>query len=306
MPHSSFYLRLFLFAIVLVFAVSTRESTAEAQTSEPRKTITTSSYSPTGERTDMPVLVYRQSRGHHGQWIAGDDTNIDRIIIWKDGTIVWHIVGDDRFMRFATHTYQTTIPAEKVEAALREIAENFAKYPVKDRPHESRIFFSLGAHFSPTITVYDSRHYGYMWMDEYLLRFYKQHREVFQSGDDKTIVKTIKDGIPSHYNGHKGFVEYYRRELPQAGLSRPRSFIYSDKEILKCVALFAADAEHLMLMEKKILELLPSAEGLTKTEKQRDDRTQYIHIEREIKDGKSAFFYSPISEEEMRAIEDKL
>ena len=303
MPYTKFY----LIAITLVFAIAAKGSASDEQTSEPRKTFTTTSYSHTGEQTDMPVLRYGQRRGHHGQWIAGDDTNIEEILIWKDGTIVWHVVGDDRtLLRFATHTYQTTIPAEKVEAALRDIAESFAKYPVKDRPWESRIFFSLGANSSPSLTVRDSRHYGSMWMDDWLLRFYQHNREIFQSNDTKTIVATIKRGIPSHYNGHRGFVQYYREAQPNAGLSGLRFPFYSDAEILKCVRLWAADAEHLLLMERKVLDLLPFTEGLTRTAKQRDTQTQYLHVEREIKDGKSEFFYSRVSEREFNEIRTRL
>jgi len=304
------YPKLFLLTAVLVFALSAKGSASDEQTSEPRTTFTILSYTPTGERSDMPVLQYRQRRGHHMQWIAGDDTDITEIIIWKDGTIVWDIAaGDDRTFRFATHTYQTTIPAEKVEAALREIAESFANHPAQDRPRESRIFFSLGANSSPSITVRDSRHYGSMWMDDWLLRFYQHNRAVFQSDDATAIVETIKRGIPSHYNRYRGFVEYYREVQPHAGLSEWRTPVYSDEEILKCVRLWAADAEHLLLKERTILALLPSTEGLTRTEKPRPTlqrQRQQVHVEREIRDGKSEFFYSLISREEADEIRARL
>jgi hypothetical protein len=108
---------------------------------------------------------------------------------------------------------------------------------------------------------------------------------------------------------YKKLVEYYRlvescRELPQAGLSKPGTPVYDDEEILKCAALYAADIEHLFLMEMKILGLLQSREGLTAKKKKK--KLYDVHVEREIKEDKSEFFYSLVSEKEQEAIREKM
>jgi len=290
--------KIFLIAIVLVFAIAAKGSASDEQTSEPRKTFTTSFYQFSDERSDVPVLHHRQRISHHGRWIA--DSDIDRIFIWKDGTIVWEVA--PRENRSNTRWYQTKIPVEKVEAALRDIAESFAKYPSKDRAREPRMVFGLGADYAPSIKVHDSRHYESLGMEDHLWQFYQEHREVFQSGDNEAILKTFK--TVGRLFDYRTLVEHYRQRQPQAGLSAPRTPVFSDAEVLKCAALFAADVEHLLLMEKKVLELLPSHVGLQA--RRINTRSQYVHVEREIKDGKSEFFYSRVSERERDEIRERL
>jgi hypothetical protein len=299
MTYPEFFL---LIAAVLVFAIVAKDSALSEQTSEPRKTYALDFFSHTSEHPGVPVLQYSQSRAHHGGWIVGDDTNIDEIVIWKDGTIAWSIAGNDRHYRNPTHWYQTTIPVEKVEAALREIAESFAKYPIKDRPRLPHIFFRLGANYSPSIRVRDARHFESLRMDHQLWQIYQMNREGFQSGDNALILGIIKAGLPFNYE--VVLMGYYGARLRQAGLFERRDPVASDEEILKCVALFTADAEHLLLMEKKILELLPSHEGLQARRINR--RSRHILVEREINDGKSEFFYSQISERERDEIRAKM
>jgi hypothetical protein len=242
----------------------------------------------------VPVLLYRQRRGHHGQRIS--DSDLDAVFIWKDGTVAWRVI--------PYQWYQATIPVEKLEVAIQGIAESFANYPVKDRSRRTFIILGIGANYSPSITAHASQHYERSNMCDRLWRLYLENREEFQSGDDETILETIK-----RETRYRTLVEHYRRELPNAGLSEQRTSVFSDEEVLKVARLFAADAEHLLLMEKKILELLSIAKGL---EVKRlgitilDIRGQHVHVEREINDGKSEFFYTIISERERDAIRDRL
>jgi len=310
MPHTKFY----LIAIILVFAIAEKGSAADEQISEPRNMFTISVYYHTDERPDMPVLHYTQRRGHHGQWIT--DSDIYQIFIWKDGTIDWCIAPPER--RRDRQWYRATIPAEKVEAALQEIVESFAKYPVKERSRGTFATLRIGANYSPRMKVYDSRHYETSGMDDDLLTFYQRNRGIFQSGDNEAILKTMKmvggvfpqgrinpdgsyTGLPSSYMfSFRDVVEHYRARLTNIGLSAPNTRVYSDEEVLKCALLFAADAEHLLLVERKILELKPFF--TLEAGKKIDTKDQRVLVEREIKDGKSVFFYSRISLEEYSAI----
>lgn len=298
--------KLFLFTAVLVFAIAAKESALGEPVSEPRQTFDTSFYIYTDERSDVPVLIYRQRLGHHLQWIA--DSPIRKILIWRDGTIDWEVDWGalPRARRFDCRWYRVTASAEKVEAALQEIAESFAQYPVEYRSRDTSIIFYLGANNSPRINVYDSRHYVRLGMDDFLWLFYQEFREVFRSGDNAAIVEMMRKELGRSLDR---LVEYYRRTRPQAGLSEPRTPVYSDEEILKVTALFAADAEHLLLVEKKVFDLLWSTWGLGMKRIDvnfRDTDFRDVHVEREIRDGKSEFFYSLISREEAEEIRARL
>jgi hypothetical protein len=304
------YPKLFLLIAVLIFAISVKNSVWAEQASEPRQTYITNFFQYTDERPDVPVLYYTQRRGHHGQRIA--DSEIDKVFIWKDGTIDWST-------RLGFQWHRATIPAEKVDAALQEIAESFAKYPVKDRIRGSFSTLRLGANYSPRIKVFDSRHYQSVGMDDQLWTFYLANRDVLQSDDNEAILRIVKgefrprvinpaDGLylsPSYSFDYRGVVEHYRSRFTGIGLSEPGTRTYADEEILKCALLFVANAEHLLVMEKKIMELLALTEGL-EVEKL-DIRPGgvdilNVHVEREVKDGKSEFFYSRISREEHNRI----
>jgi len=302
--------KFFLLIGVLIFAVSAKDSVLAEQASEPRQTYITNFFQYTAERSDVPVLCYSQRRGHHGQRIA--DSEIEKVFFWKDGTIDWRVQKDYQW-------YRAIIPAEKVDTALQEIAESFAKYPVKDRVRGSFDTLRLGANYSPFIKVFDSRHYQSFMMDDQLWTFYLTNRDVLQSDDNETILKVVKgefrprvinpaDGPylhPAYSFDYRGVVEHYRSRFQEIGLSKPDTRTYRDEEILRCASLFAADAEHLFLMEKKIMELLALTEGVEV--KKLDIRPGgveilYVHVEREVKDGKSEFFYSRISQEENNKI----
>jgi hypothetical protein len=54
------------------------------------------------------------------------------------------------------------------------------------------MIFRLDANYAPTIDVYDSRYNGSLFADILLWNFYKENREIFQSGDNEAILKTIK------------------------------------------------------------------------------------------------------------------
>ena len=83
--------------------------------------------------------------------------------------------------------------------------------------------------------------------------------------------------------------------------------VYSDKEILLCAALYAADVEHLLLIERNMLGFVSSLKGMEVKEKEYTTEQQFfevmkesehcVHVEREIEGGKSKFFYSLISDE---------
>lgn len=282
-----------------------------------RHEYTTALFFYSDERTDMPVFCYRCSSGHHGQWIS--DSELKTILIWSDGTIAWEIAPKEK--RYDTRWYQTTVPAEKIEAAVKEITESFAKYPVKNRLRRGGMTLRLGANHSPSIAVYSSQHYENFMTDILLWEFYKENRETLQSGDDETIVETIAKvgGFPSGkinpdgtYTGlhpaymfdYRSLIEAYREKFPDAGLSEKRNPVYKEEEILKCMELFKADMEHIFLVEKKILDLLPATEGLQA--KKLDTKSRYFLVEREIKDGKSEFFYSPMTDAEYRKRIDKI
>ena len=304
------YPKFFLLAGVLVFAISTKDSAWGEQASEPGQTYITNFYQYTAERSDVPVLCYSQRIGHHGQRIA--DSDIEKVFIWKDGTIDWQVSPKEK--RWDYQWYRASIPAEKVDAALQEIADNFAKYPVKDRVRGTFDTLRLGANYSPHIKVFDSRHYQSSMMDDSLWTFYLKNRDVLQSEDNKAILKTVKGEFqpriinpfagpylaPAYSFDYRGVVENYRSRYPGIGLSKLEARAYRDEEILKCATLFAADAEHLFLMEKKILELFALTED---TEVQKLDirpgqlEILDVHVERKIKEGKSEFFYSRISRE---------
>ena len=305
------YPKLFLLTGVLIVAISAKDSVLAEQASEPRQTYITNFYQYTAERSDVPVLCYTQRHGHHGGTLG--DSNIEKIFIWKDGTIDW------RTIRYPFQWHRATIPAEKVDTALQEIAESFTRYPAEDRIRGSFKLLRLGANYSPHIKVFDSRHYQSFWMDDQLWTFYLKNREVFQSGDNEAILTAVKGEFqprvinpaggpylaPAYSFDYRGVVEHYRSSLPQAGLSKPDTRTYRDEEILQCASLFVADAEHLFVMEKKIMELLALTEGLEvkKLDTRPGDVENYsVHVEREVKDGRSEFFYSRISRDEHNKI----
>ena len=334
--------RFLLIAAALTVAVFTNGTGCCEEPSEQRHSYTTASLRWLEDCTELPVLQYRSSRGHFGEWIS--DSNIDEIFIWKDGTIAWSVLPEGK-SRTGIVWYHSTVPAEKVESAVQEITEDFAKYPSEKRLRRHSIVFRLDAQSSPGIEVYSQHHYEFFWVDFLLWKFYKENREVLLSDDTEAIINTIKGvgGFPpgkinadGTYTGlhpawkfdYRGLVEYYRDIQPHAGLSAPQTADYGDEEILKCVEFYIADVGHLMLMEKKILDLLSSTDGL-EAEKiftrslfdalSVEGRTQLgmtpesrfmiwhnFHVEREIKEGKSEFFYSPITEKEKEKIWETL
>jgi len=145
------------------------------------------------------------------------------------------------------------------------------------------------------------------------MKFYRENREALLSNDNETIIKTIMALKPFGYD-YKSLVKYYRAKQLHSGLSEKDNPKYRDEEILKAVKFYIADVGHLLLMEEKILELLPSTEGLEPekivsksllphlspegkvalgiTEESRFYIWHDFRIEREIKDGKEEFFYS--------------
>ena len=307
------YSRLSAFAAALVFAVFMQGNAFGEQAPQARTAIERAWHYPMNDdRTDLPVLTYRCSRGHHMQDLP-DSGEIDVVNIWQDGTVIWKVSPEIR--RDNTRIYKATIPAEKVEAAVQKIAESFAKYPTKDRPRWQGIFFRLGANFSPTITIHSSQHYESLWVDHILWTFYQEHREVLQSGDNEAVLNTIKgvgdvfpkgtvsaDGKytglhPAYMFDYRGLVEYYREIQPKAGLSKKGNRVYEDEEILKAVKLYAADVGHLLLAVDTILALVPSTEGLTGEKPTYDRDGLDFTIEMTIKDGKAEFFYIPIPPE---------
>ena len=292
MTHPSLFdTRFFLIVTLLMTAVVMSESIFSEENTEQRYHGTTTWFRYHEDDTDLPVLCYYCSSGHHFPWIS--ESRIERIFIWKDGTVAWSVHPEKSF---ALHLYQTTIPVEKIEAAVMEIARDSAKFPSKGRPRSQGIAFRLGADYSPTIRVHSQIHFESLWVDHYLMKFYQNNQEVFQSGDNEAILKTLK--TMGGFVSYKGLVDYYRR-LPQAGLSEKSNPEYSEEEILKCAAFYVADIEHLLLMEAKILELLPSTEGLEPKEIDYNKNKSYrFLVEWGIKEGNLQFFYSPISESE--------
>lgn len=268
---------------------------------EKRRIITTTNYRIVNEKTEPPVLKFHWSNGHHGQRISESD--ISRVLVWKDGTIVWSIAKDSGFWNLDADWYQSTIPVEKVEKAVTEIVESFEKYPIKDRPLETRMVFRIGAHSSPTITVLAPELYEFFWMDNFLFEYYTENRADFQAGDPDTMLKALIN-LDDTFIDFKGLVYYYREELPWAGLNSFPKRRIGDEVLRKCAALFTADGEHLTLMEKRILELVPPHEGLEP--KEFEYESQDVKVEQEIVDGKRRFFYSLITEEEDDAIWEEL
>ena len=313
-PIPLFFKCCFLIAFAMIFVFISAGC-------EQQQTYTTAVYlySPPNLRSDVPVLVYEPSRGHFGGKI---DSNIDKVFIWKDGTLVWCMIPEGE--RYGTQWYRATIPVEKIEAALQEIALNFAQYPVENRPRELNIIFRIDASYAPSIGVYSAQHYerSYLSVDYKLFKFYKENRKVFQSGNGEAILKTIKavgDEFPQdkinengHYVGlhpawkfdYKGLVLHYWAKLPHAVWPENYDSIYSDTEILKCAALYTADMEHLLLMEKRILDLLPSHEGLKA--KKLNTVTRYVHVEQQVKEGNKEFSYSHISKRKADTIWKKM
>ena len=316
MIRSFFCNKCVLIAAVLVTIVFKYEIASGEQESEKRYPYTATWFHYSDDRTDLPVLYYRNSRGHFGEWIS--DSNIEKILIWGDGMIAWNTVPGKQ--RAVAGRYQSTVPVEKVEAVVMAITRDLIEYPAKNRPRQQSIIFRLDAQFSPAIQVHSSQHYESFSMDYLLWKFYKENREVFQSGDNDTILDTIKGigelfpkgkvspdgkytGLPPAFMfDFRGLAEYYRTILPQAGLSEKGNPDFSDEEILKCVEFYAADVEHLLLMEEKILELLPPQESweTQRLKKNYETKFYYFLVERGVKEGKLQFFYSPVSEEEMK------
>ena len=297
--------RFFLIAIASILAMLTQGNVFGEQEPQARTTVGRTGFIQVNERTDLPVLQYRGSRGHHGQFLP-DSGEITEVNIWQDGTIVWQIEPEIR--RDNRRIYQATIPVEQVEAAVQKIAESFADYPVENRPRRSGIFFRLGANYSPTITIHSSQHYELLWVDHILWTFYQEHREVLQSGDNEAILTIIKgiggfppgrineDGTytglhPAYKFDYRGLVEYYREKQPNAGLSERGNRVYGDEEILKAVNFYVADVKHLLLAVETILALVPSTEGLEGTRPTFGWGSSRFTVEMAINDGKAEFFY---------------
>jgi hypothetical protein len=241
------------------------------------------------------VLDYSGSRGHHGQWVSNSD--IENVMVWVDGTIVWK-VAPDKERRWISYWYQTTIPVEKVEAAIQTISENFDKYPIKNRPRESRIFHRLDVNSSPIVRVYTPADYETLWVDHYWMDLFKENQETFQSGDRDLMLKKFKE--MGDYRQYDRIVDYYRDVLPDAGLAKFGTPVDNDEEIFKCMEFYVADIEHLFLMEKTILDLLPPTEKLEKTKHGSDtfSHANFIRIDCDTQDGKPEFRYTMMTEKE--------
>ncbi len=271
----SFGPKSFVTLVILALAVFMRDAGLGAQENQPRHEIDWDTFSDIKKRSERLVLEYRCSRGHFGGRIT--DSNIDEVFVWKDGMIVWSVAKEkeprpDLF-------YKSSIPPEKVETVVKEIAEDFAEYPSQKRPWMASIIFRIDASYSPSVEVSSPSHSEFMWMDNILWEFYKENRKVLRSDDKDAIIKTIKkvSGIPlgkvdadGKYTGihpawtfdYKGLVNHYEREQSQDKKAETRKTEFTDEEILRAVAFFVADAEHLLLMEKKILDLIPFRDGL--------------------------------------------
>lgn len=288
-----------LFFSSLLFLVSGCASTAQPDP-EQRRIIDTTSYQVVNEKSEPPVFEFHNRRGHHGQRIS--DSPIDKILVWQDGTIAWEIAGKDVF-DYDTHWFQTVIPAEKVDQVVKDIVESFKNYPAENRPLGTRMFFRLGANFSPTITVMVADLYEFFWMDDCLYGYYRKNREGFQSENPDTVIEILK-GMDNAFIDHTGLVSYYRAELPQVDWGAHEEKKISDDVLLKCAALFTADAEHLWLMEKRIFDLVPSVHDLKPIEP--EYKSQNVKVEQEIKDGRRRFYYSPITKEEDEKIWEEL
>ena len=286
--------RFLLGTFALLFAILTPFSVMGDQESEKKQPITVETvfYK---EISTPPVFKYSGSIGHHGGRVS--DSDIETVLVWADGTIAWK-VGPDEKQRWASYWYQTSIPAEKVEAAIKTITEDFDKYPIKNRPRESRIFNHLAANFSPSIRVYAPADYETMWIEHYWMKYYQENRDVFQSGDRELMLEAFKK--MREFRGHDLIVCYYREKLPDAGLAKVETPVENDDEIFKCIEFYVADVEHLLLMEKTILGLLPPTDGLEKTKNDHDTffRENKIRVDCEIQDNKPQFSYTIITKEE--------
>ena len=294
----------FTLLFVLGFALP---AFCEEEAAETRKPFTSIWFHYINESGEPPVLWYYGSMGHHANRIP--DSGVHEICIWKDGTVAWSVFRDKETL--LSDWYQATIPVEDVEAALEEIMADYAKHPLETRQRKRDIafrsgpVFMLGMNYSPRIHVCASRHFETLSMDYAMWRFYKDNREVLQSGDDEAILKAVKiteeKSNPFTMIDYRGMVEHYRKM--QAGedpaKSSERVLECSDEEVLKCATMFTADVEHLFLIEKKMLDLLPPTEGL---EKKKPDMKGNLLIEVEMNEGKPEFFYSPITEEQRKEI----
>ena len=242
-----------------------------------------------------PVFDYSGSRGHHGNRIL--DSSVEYVMVWADGTIACKVAPNEK-ERWASYWYQTTIPVEKVEAAIQTITEDFEKYPVKNRPRESRIVNRIDASSSPLVRVYAPTNYEYLWVDHYWMKLYKENRETFQSGDRDLMLKKFKE--MGDYRQYDRIVDYYRCVLPDAGLAKFGTPVDNDEEIFKCMEFYVADIEHLLLMEKTILDLLPLIEELEKSKHESDtfSHTNFIRIDCDTQDGKQEFRYTMMTEKE--------
>ena len=304
---SVLFSKCFPIALVVVFTFA---SACWGQESEARQTYTTSYrywYAP--KRSDVPVLQYQSSRGHHGN--RSQELGIDEVLIWKDGTIVWSIASD----KILPQWYQAIIPVEKMEAAIQEIALDFANHPLKHKQRGRISSSRRETGYSPSITVCSSHHYEGFGMDSDMFFFYNANREIFQSGDNKAILKTIKT-FGSSFSRELSkkpsedcisLVQYYHQW-------NKKNLVFGDAKILKCAALYTADVEHLLLMQKKILDLVPPQKGLevkelgmrTYSMEELMESEHCVHVEREIREGKSKFFYSLVSDEkEWKALMQK-
>ncbi len=291
------------FVAIAIFIVGTAIVRAEEPKSETRSFVDTSHYRVVNDKTIPPVFDYSGPRGHHGQRISKQP--IESVIAWADGTIAWQVMKDGDW--YPDGWYHSTIPAEKVEKAVQAIVESFGKYPVKNRPHDEAIWFRLGVNYSPHIRVMAPDLYEDLWMDDFLLRHYIEKRGDFQSGDEEKMIHAMME-LNGPFVKFTGIIDHYREHISDAGLAPKGEKKYSDEEVKKCAELFAADAEHLLLMEKQVLDLVPSHEGLTP--KDRDYKSQDVKVEQETTDGqkptKRRFIYSLITEEERKEIWEEL
>ena len=290
MENSSF-LHFFCLTVIAVIVTFTMNFLALGQqTPTMNKNVNTSvfHYPPTIELAAPPVLEYRCARGHHGNWIS--DSDIDTVFVWEDGTVIWSVAPEGAgLIRFGTHWYQAAIPPEKVKIAVQAIMLSFAKYPDKNRSRQSSIRLGVSESSSPAVRVHSSQHYESIQMDFRLLNFYREQREYFQSGNDRVISSTLKTMTSPHY---RGLLNYYK--------AKRIAFSYREEEVIRCAAHFIADAEHILMMEQAVLNLLPSREGLeAKNYGPMELKKREFQVTSTIKNEESKFFYSPIPAESL-------
>ena len=290
-------MRTLRFILVPLLFLTVHLSRAEGKQEFPSRTVIGQTwFYPMTDRTDLPVLTYRCSRGHYAEYLS-DSGEIDEIAIWKNGMIAWKVSPEIR--RDNTRIYQTTIPVEKVEAAVQKIAESYAKYPMKNRPERAVMILRLGQHSSPSVQVHASQHYETASANYDLLHFYKRNRVIFLSDNNKAKIATFKKiGGNRGMFHYKDIVNTYRGRFPNEGLSKENNPLYLNKEILTCIEIYKADTEHLLLAVEIILALVPSTEGLTGERPTYGDSHDFT-VEMAIKngdgkDGKAEFFYIPI------------